>query len=475
MGLLSPKKNGIHTKLLETPNLDKLSKYHSETHGSFNFPVGVCFSINVIIGCGVLGIPWAFHKGGYFLASVSIAVLCFLAVVVKDFLLDCMARAEAVKQFELYAADQKVDLEDQRVLKAPPAFKMTSRKFEIAELANIFMGRKASVAFVVIFCAYGIGTLWAYVSIFAKGFSDTFPLIDGWSYHIYWLGFTIAVVTLTCMEMKEQLIVQVIMSILRFVILFLIIGTSLIPMLNGHQDFTDIEHSHENDAPFADFGGLGQLLPVIGVAQILHHVIPTIANDVKNKKHVSPIFNTAFLLSGGLYLAVGVVVSLYFGDQIKSSCNLNWNSYTGPLIIQRFIVLFPGIDVLSAYPLAAIALASNIMSVCERRVDKAQNSRWQVTKYRIIASLPPAIGAYFISDLGVILSFSGLFAFVIFAYPCFTFWFAFRKSIKIWGIAGRKTPFSTYICRPKYALIVGYTIVVLALIALVAQIDKEFF
>eukprot|EP01029_Cantina_marsupialis_P001521 TRINITY_DN1130_c0_g4_i1.p1 TRINITY_DN1130_c0_g4~~TRINITY_DN1130_c0_g4_i1.p1 ORF type:complete len:472 (-),score=87.58 TRINITY_DN1130_c0_g4_i1:445-1860(-) len=467
--------NNLSQKLTENDPL--LQKTNSNAHskcGFFNFISQVSFSINIIIGCGVLGIPWAFHEGGFVLASISIVLVCFMAIIVKDFVLDAHVRAEAVKQFETLATEKKFDLESQHGDKVPlPAFEMTARKFEIADLANIFIGRKSSLSFVIILCVYCFGALWAYVSVFAKGFSETFPLIDGWSYHIYWLAFTIAVIILTCLEMKEQLFIQVTMSVLRFVIIFLIIGTTLIPILNGDGDFNDINHSQASEATFVDFSGFGQLLPVIGVAQILHHVIPTIAADVKNKKQVSAVFNTAFFLTGILYLAIGLVVSLYFGDHIKSSCNLNWNSYTGPLIIKRFIVLFPGIDVLSGYPLAAIALASNIKSVCEKR--NVKTSRWQVTKYRILASLPPAIGAYFVSDLGIILSYSGLFAFVIFAYPCFTFWYAYRRSVQIWGKDGRVTPFSTFICGPKAALITGFVISILAIGAFAAQMKSQFF
>jgi hypothetical protein len=111
------------------------------------------------------------------------------------------------------------------------------------------------------------------------------------------------------------------------------------------------------------------------------------------------VFRVAFVVVGVCYVAIGVAVAWFFGKRISSQCNLNWSGYVGCLpapegyvvgtsgaadcksaatwtpgcvdvsarpayatAIAYAVLLFPALDVLSAFPLNALTLGNNLMS-----------------------------------------------------------------------------------------------------------------
>jgi amino acid permease len=80
--------------------------------------------------------------------------------------------------------------------------------------------------------------------------------------------------------------------------------------------------------------------------------------------------------------------------------------------ISYYCLAFPAIDVVSAFPLMAIGLGNNLAATCdccgdEEGLDEDQMSR-RVTVFRLLATLPPLIGACFMSNLGAITSYTGI-------------------------------------------------------------------
>jgi len=71
------------------------------------------------------------------------------------------------------------------------------------------------------------------------------------------------------------------------------------------------------------------------------------------------------VFSGISYLSIGCILGYFFGVNIQQSSNLNWKVFTSPAPwakpISLYIVSFPAIDVLSAFPLNAITLGNNLL------------------------------------------------------------------------------------------------------------------
>jgi len=106
------------------------------------------------------------------------------------------------------------------------------------------------------------------------------------------------------------------------------------------------------------------LLPVCIYAQILHHSVPGLCEPVRNKKHLPHIFTSTFITTFFFYTLLGVLLAVYYGSNLQATCSLNFVWYRGgkpfgmstpwwAQIIIMVIVLFPAVDVLSAFPLVS--------------------------------------------------------------------------------------------------------------------------
>ena len=56
----------------------------------------MCFTVNYIMGTGFLTLPWAFNSAGIGLSLATLGCVCFLSNISKDYVLETMARADAL-------------------------------------------------------------------------------------------------------------------------------------------------------------------------------------------------------------------------------------------------------------------------------------------------------------------------------------------------------------------------------------------
>ena len=76
------------------------------------------------------------------------------------------------------------------------------------------------------------------------------------------------------------------------------------------------------------------------------------------------------------------------------------------------IVLFPPIDIISAFPLYAITLGNNLLAGFV--TDPVQQERRRVVvAFRLLAAVPPLIGSMLVHDLAAILKYTGFVGFII--------------------------------------------------------------
>ena len=295
--------------------------------------VAFCFTINYILGTGFLTLPWAFVRGGLALSTLLLLVVCVLADVAKDFILETMARAEAMLDermrwidgrkkatlrggataplvyspvlpgFQSGGADDgggpaeeasplvvpragtgRVDYsslgrdgdvttpaagrgtsslpnstpgsprssgratpgEARRAAAAaggrrggrrlvalrPPRYLVKGRKFEINALCRVFLGRRGKDAYIAFLSMYLYCALWAYAAVFSHAMARQFPLslpvddVESGSYAVYAAAFACVVVPMSCLELHEQVTAQVLLSVCRFVMVFLMVWTA---------------------------------------------------------------------------------------------------------------------------------------------------------------------------------------------------------------------------------------------------------
>lgn len=333
-----------------------------------------------------------------------------------------------------------------------------SEKYEITELCKIFLGKQSVRVYTFLISVYMYGSLWAYSTVFADSLAMRLPLTSqngdtvtpgSLSYIIYLLLFALIVVPSSMIELSEQIFVQVTLSICRVLMLVLMVSTIVIAVL---QQEADIANGHGNSGqPFGPFSRvvsnqssdnhfsasvnlkkLYLLLPMAAYATIFHHSIPSISQPVKNKAKLGQIFTVTLLLCFMAYSIMSLVISAYFGDFTLISTNLNWEFYWGKLSANReipfharcissFVVLFPALDVASAFPLNAITLGNSLMSSyygSKIHILGAQDALRAKIFFRAVAAVPPIIAASLVSNLGIVTHFAGVSGFAIaFIFP----------------------------------------------------------
>lgn len=315
------------------------------------------------------------------------------------------------------------------------------RKFEITELCDIFIGTAGKRFYAGIISVYMYGTLWVFGTVFGNSLSTHFqeylPLsLVPYSYHIFLALFASIVVPISCMELTEQVIVQVTLSICRVFMILVMLSTIL------YADYTDTQPFIEFPDPIKhasldrmDWSKLYIILPIAAYANVFHHSIPALAQPVQNKKDLLVVFLSTIMFCLVAYSCIGAIISTFFGDFMKTSSNLHWISYTGssdsmpgqtasaiPLyakFISTYVVCFPGLDVSSAFPLCAITLGNNLMSAYYgQSVHEHESNRHTKVMFRLLASLPPIVAASLLSDLGQVANFTGITGFAVaFVFP----------------------------------------------------------
>jgi len=438
-------------------------KHMSQPHPKFSFWVGVCFTLNYVVGSGFLTLPWAFQKTGPLLGVLILAVFSYFSIIAVCFILEASDRAVKLDQalhadgIELrrkvgtkgyesinstadeHSGGTALVMSDDSVHNESFSKKDSTapaRRIEMTELCGLFMGKTAKQTFSYLIGIYMYGTLWAYCTVFANAFSTQLPFGEGLeevSYLSYLALFALLVIPLSLMELSEQIYVQVTLTIFRAVMLSVMIITTGSAYFRGGYDFG--EESNEafdvkgggngTDIYDVNFGNVYLFLPIAAYAYIFHHSVPALADPVEDKKSLTKMFAIALVISFVAYALLGVVVALYFGDKVDSSSNLNWREYQGPRtsdgsipwyasLVAFFVVLFPALDVASAYPLNAFTLGNNLMSAFygdEMYIH--EKSEAKVRTFRLLAAAPPFLGACLVRDLSNITSFTGLTGFAI--------------------------------------------------------------
>ena len=447
---------------------------HTPSHGRvhFSFWVTVAFTLNYILGSGFLTLPWGFEQTGLFLGIAVLLVIGFFSILSVYFILEAVERAnilhragklphsphitrnppstgyqasyDAIRDESLHSNSnsghgvQVLEIESLQASTLSNANDQP-RKMEITELCDLFLGEYGRKAYSVTLIVYMYGTLWAYSTVFANSFAAHLN-IGPYSYPFYLGVFAAMVVPFSLREFSEQVQVQVVLSVFRIVMVSVMVLTCLIAAYNGHDQFGEDGTETVYDPSKVAFNKLQYLMPVAAYAYIFHHSVPSLSHGVKDQSSLTSLFQMALLISMVSYIGVGAVVSMYFGDETQTSSNLNWQHYVGfksanghaawyaPLVA-FFVVLFPAIDVASAYPLNAYTLGNNMMSAYYgKEMRKHDKIRWKLNLFRAIAAVPPIFGALIDSDLGHITDYTGLTAFgLAFVFPPLVAYYSHKK------------------------------------------------
>ena len=276
---------------------------------------------------------------------------------------------------------------------------------------------------------YFYGAMWAYSTVFSNAWAATFPLSglsDNENYYLYLSLWGIIESVWCLLELDEQVVVQVVLAFGRILMVLVMVITVYYAEVTNVDSFS----LTTDPSTVSTIGGsttyfqpenLYIVIPICFYANVMHHSVPTLVKPMKNKDSAGTVFSIAFIVSFCSYIVLATVVSGYFGDFGLSSSNLNWQNYLGfnpttssrPLYanaISHYIVLFPSLDVASTFPLNAVTLGNNFMSIYygTEAMPEMERSWKKRSVWRLLAAVPPIIAAGLVKSLGPITAYTGL-------------------------------------------------------------------
>lgn len=512
-----------------------------------------CVGLNGVIGVGILTMPWTFVQGGLLLAPLFLLLFTFSSWLNGMWIPEASARASYVVEAqggapagtldsqihsqtaqstqELRTQTTQLDRDDAQMgtlaseRLGPPEALLVREKFEMNELCRVFLGKRVQRVYEVCVAFYMLGVLWAAAAVFASSLATqiAIPFVnDGHTCDVYkdhssscsllylfWLAlFSVVVVPLTCMDLTEQKPVQIFLSLGRFVIIALIMFAAVLAIFAYPDQAGPIPHPHKgppyiSDAPLLKWSGLPKVLSVVLYAPAFQTSIPCLMAplDPKMRSKLPWILLLILVTMTACYIGVGMPVALYYGSETDSLCTLNFKDFRGgaalgatiPVwarVVTFLIILFPAVDMLSAYPLNGLVTANILCGslasyLADTRTDEqtmlipeSDNTSdkrskddtlpaaldWRVViAVRLGVAVLPLVGGACVKSLDVILGWTGaLSVFVSYVLPAWLQLASIKRLRQMRGEKGELTECRTRFSHPKWAwLLLAFNLCVL--------------
>lgn len=414
----------LHTRKLSMP----LSRSRS-SFGELDFEeistqkyspiVAYAFTVNYILGVGSLGIPYAFYRVGLVMGNALIILVTILSYWTVMWVSETIARARASPLIR--SINEKTALKASEFEDFP----------EVTQLCTRFLGPVGSRMYQLSLLGLMYGGLLGYSQVFVNSFLTQVTSIGGievTSVHGA-LVFAMIVIPLSCADLTEQIIVQLVMSVVRFVALLIMILSAAYAIFADPYDSGSIVPPDTNQSMYIssfrliDLSGFGVMFSTGVFSQLFQHSVPGLLAPLgtENQSKAHSIFGATLLTTMFFYISLGSIGSLYFGPKVASSVNLNWAEFTWGLaptssllplwakMLSTLVVVFPAVDTLSVYPLISVTLGDNIATIIPDQWIHAVGGRGCLKLIcRMLASVPPLLIAVFVSDLSMTMQFSGL-------------------------------------------------------------------
>ena len=241
------------------------------------------------------------------------------------------------------------------------------RKFEVTELTDIFLGRWAKYLYLALTSTSSFLSLVGFAMIAGSSWSINLPLnftgviqctADDFLFqtipsdlscrYAYWFSlflFACIVVPLSMVEMADQAIIQLFLSLLRVITIGAIVifcAANLIssgdickcnqPWMNTSElepfdDQCNETTSLTSVSTHFDFRYWSVTIPVSLFSLSMNQTIPFLVHPIKQKRHLGTLFRVDYAFISVMYLVIGVTISLWWRECINETCTLNWVSH----------------------------------------------------------------------------------------------------------------------------------------------------
>ena len=406
----------------------------SPSSSSYTLFALYCLAINYILGVGCLGVPYAFAKAGIlfcFLIFTIVTVLSYITVMWVAETGQRFQQSQKIKRKQ--QLEQQQQNNNNNYNSSNESSNLISKyhpeeiNFEVLDLMGHYVGYYPQILYQISFMALMYIGLLAYSQVFCGSIAAIFPSI---STPIPQIIFGTIVIPLSCMELEEQVSIQAIMALVRFLAIFTMIFGSIMNVSTTTPTTTTIA------VPLWKETGFAVAFSTALFSQVFQHSVPGLIRPLHENKvgKVPHIFAASLLTTFVLYVVLGTVTTYSFGpNAIQSSINLNFVNFTFGLskgnaltvMASQLVVMFPALDTLSVFPLIANTLGNNLFSSSPafiQWIHRIQNNKsgedkiqqWKRASkianitWKLIASIPPLIGSIWSTNLSFSFLLAGL-------------------------------------------------------------------
>lgn len=195
----------------------------------------------------------------------------------------------------------------------------------------------------------------------------------------------------------------------------LMVATITQAFVGGNSLYFGDQEKAINDVPLIDARHSITIIQTAIFATAFQFSVPAIASVSDNKKAMKGIFKKAVSVVYASNVLVALLMGVYFGTSTDPSSNLNWLSYRSESagwakFVKGYVVSFAAIDGLAVFPLVCASLGDILLSGYFGENWEEKEKDWKIRiAFRLFASIPQSIGAFFLSDLGILATYGGLF------------------------------------------------------------------
>ena len=259
---------------------------------------------------------------------------------------------------------------------------------DITDMCELFLGEWGRDVYLLVVVVNIYSTLTCYCSVFATSFAYQMPLYHrhDHNYNLWLAVFFVVAVPASCIELNEQIEWQVFLSYCRALLAIIMLGSLCLAMYvhrsieapteqDAYEGFTFTSFSEAPyGAPIWNMGGALVLLPLGAAANVFQYSIPSLSQPVEDKRSLAYIFGTAVIACFIVYSTLGASLAMFFGAGMPPSANTAWSSFHGSArghyawiasSLASYVVLFPALDVSSAFPLNAISLGNSMYTTMQ--------------------------------------------------------------------------------------------------------------
>eukprot|EP00768_Dysnectes_brevis_P007872 gnl/Dysnectes_brevis/6839_a10914_353.p1 GENE.gnl/Dysnectes_brevis/6839_a10914_353~~gnl/Dysnectes_brevis/6839_a10914_353.p1 ORF type:complete len:553 (+),score=147.65 gnl/Dysnectes_brevis/6839_a10914_353:82-1659(+) len=455
------------------------------------------YSINYVVGVGLLSLPAAAAKAGWFLSTLILCVLGLISTWTMNWIAIAIGRAQQIQLIQkrsqqspgqglIQSARVTAPVDDDRSLslgdededapqlvtedgeKAIPSFAPSNANgvLEVSEMLSVVCGPRWRNAMFSVLIVYMVATLVSFSIVFVESATQLIPLppfthhqnecdveTEDWgsncekAFFVWAVIYIIVVCYLSLKELEEQKAIQMSLTVLRFIALAIIVSTTIYGLYSGPypdtaEPRTDLVAPFTSGLPAVRWSGFGAFFSTCAFAFLSHHSTPVLIGMMGRPHKATSVFAWTFFVIFLLYLALCVSSVLYFGEDIASVASLQWLEFELPThwlgnLLRTTVLVFPCADLISVYPMLVVTLSNNInyfMFSGKGKASEVGKSNKRTKAVRVSLCVIPIYIGYKLRDFTVVSELCGLLAFMImFFAPIAAVLNSEKKVIAIWG------------------------------------------